>query len=319
MAEQNLNKLIVIAAAAILAFFIIRPYFTAIVFAAVVAFLLYPAHQKLAKKVSETASLYILTLIAAAVTLLLMFYGASIVLSELSKAYLFISKSTLQLANIEFSDTLKNAARFLFQKTIESLSGSITSIPKVILSFFVFFISLFYFLKDGKEIANWAMAATPLANDKKEAIADDIKRYTYAFVYVWSLIAILQGIVAVTGFYIFGLSYGLLAGIAAAVLSFLPIIGPYSLYVPVGLILILSGNVNAGAGIMAYGLIIGSILDYVLRPYLAGRQSKSHPLLILLGILGGLSLIGPAGIIVGPVILLGATAILKGVNLSSFK
>ena len=72
-------------------------------------------------------------------------------------------------------------------------------------------------------------------------------------------------------------------------------------------------------GIFFCGLTIGGILDYVVRPYLAGKQSQSHPLLVLLGILGGLSLIGPAGIIVGPIILLAAAATLKSVKLGALK
>ncbi|MBI2041345.1 MAG: AI-2E family transporter [DPANN group archaeon] len=94
---------------------------------------------------------------------------------------------------------------------------------------------------------------------------------------------------------------------------------PYALYIPIAVITILNGDVNAGIGLLAYGLVTGSILDYILRPYLAGKHADAHPLLILLGVLGGLILLGPAGIIVGPVILLGAVTVLKSANLAVWK
>jgi len=315
----NLNKIIIIALFATLAFLIIRPYITAIVFAAVVAYLLYPAHLKISKSVSERASLYLLTFAAAAAIILLISFGASLLLNEISKIYIFISKINLQVSGLELGETVKNLSRTMISKIIEGLSGAITSIPKILLSFFVFFISLFYFLKDGQKIAGLLRTSLPVSEEKKKAIFSDMQRYTRAFVYVWAIIAFAQGIVAVVGFYLFGLSYVLLAGLAAATLSFLPIIGPYALYVPIGALLILSGRPDTGIGILVYGLTIGSILDYVVRPYLAGKQSQSHPLLVLLGILGGLSLIGPAGIIVGPIILLAAAATLKSVKLGALK
>jgi len=315
----NLNKLLVIAVASALAFLVIRPFLTALVFAAVMAHILYPMHYNLSKKISEKISVYLLTAISAALVILTISYGATILLTEISRAYLYVSKFDFSAAGLPIGETARNVIRIVFSKAIEGLSGALTSIPKIVISFFIFFISLFYFLKDGRKIVMWAKRAVPLPNEKKEIIFKDMQRYTYAFVYVWGLIGLLQGIAAVIGFYIFGLPYLFLAGLAAAIFSILPIVGPGTLYIPTSAVLILSGNINAGIGLLIYGLVIGNILDYIIRPYLASKELKSHPLLILVGILGGLSLIGPAGIIIGPVILLGAAAILKGVNAGALK
>ncbi len=313
MAEQ-FGRLAVVLISAILAFLVIKPFITALIFAAVIAYLLYPLHLNISKKIGYSWSCLILTIASAAIVIAIIAYGTSILLNEVSKAYMFISKLNIQYYDSAIGDTLKNLTRILFSKIIEGLSNSITSIPKVLLTFMVFFISLFYFLKDGQKLVDWARSAMPLESEAKNQIIKTMQKYTHAYFYVWALIALLQGIVAALGFYIFSVPYIILGALSAAVLSFLPVIGPYALYVPVGLTLVLSGEVNAGLGLMVYGLGIGSVLDYVARPYLAGKKAQAHPLIILVGLLGGLALIGPAGIIVGPIILICAITMLSSIS-----
>lgn len=321
MANSHTYKLVLTAAALVLAGLLLKPFLTPIVFAAVVAYLVMPLHKKISAKISETFSAYFLTALTIGVIIILLSYGASIILNEFGRAYLFISKinSGQLAASAQFTDTIKNAARFFFSRIISDFSGTVGQIPKFLLSIFIFFASFFYFLKDGEKIAKWIGENLPLPADKKEHLFNDMKKYVRAFVYVWLFIGVLQGIAAIIGFKLFGIPNALLGGFAAAILSVLPVIGPYALYIPIAVITILNGDVNAGIGLLAYGLVTGSILDYILRPYLAGKHADAHPLLILLGVLGGLILLGPSGIIVGPVILLGAVTVLKSANLAVWK
>jgi len=125
-----------------------------------------------------------------------------------------------------------------------------------------------------------------------------------AFLKAHIIIGILQGIICAIGFYIFGLSeYVLIGALAAALLSILPIIGPYILYVPVGIIVVLQGHTGLGAGLIIYGLAFGSLLDYVVRPEIVGKYASMHPLAVLLGVLGGLAVFGIVGVFVGPIVL----------------
>ncbi|MEK6807577.1 MAG: AI-2E family transporter [Nanoarchaeota archaeon] len=307
---KNLVKLIILIIALGLAFLVIRPFLTALVFAAVVAYALQPIHSKLSKKIGESASRYLMVFAALIIGITFLAYGTSIFINELAKAYMHISGLDINYYNSMIGDTVKSIARVVFTKAIENLSGTITSIPKVILSVFIFFSAVFYLLKDGPALASWVKKAVPLETEKKNHLVKEIERYTYAYLYVWMMIAAAQGIIASVLFYLFGLPYVILAGIVVAILSFLPIVGPGTLYIPAGIALILSGQLYAGIGLMAIGLAIGGVLDYVLRPYFAGQKAKAHPLLMLIGILGGLMVMGSAGLIVGPIVLICAAAML---------
>lgn len=287
--------------------FLLKPFLTAIAFAGVVAFLWHPAHFKLRKKISETGSAALLTIATALTVTFLAASGAKVILSEFGKIYLFFSKlniAEMLLDYPEVAQTINDVTRFFLSKIIAGLSEFASQFPHIILSMLVFFITLFFFIKDGERIANWVKRNAPISQQKKERIFRDLNNYAHAFINVWLLIAILQAIVATIGFYLFGLSYALLAGVVTAALSVIPLVGPYALYVPVSILLILKGNVAGGIGLLAYGLIFSGILDYGLRPYLASKWSTVHPLIILLGIFGGMAALGPAGFIIGPMLLM---------------
>ncbi len=313
----NLHKIIMAAVAVIIVFLLLRQFVGPLVLAGVLAYVLWPAHQKISAKTSERISSYLLTIIVTLIVVSIVFVGASVLLNQVAKSYIYVSKTSLDklsFAEPATTEAVKNGIRLVFSKAIGWLSDALASVPKILVSLFVFIISFFYVLRDGERIAGWIKKSLPLAEEKKNEMFTETAKYINAFVSVWMLIGVLQATVAGVGFYIFGIPYPFVGAIVAAGLSILPIIGPYALYVPLGGFLFISGNSAAGIGLLIYGLVLGSILDYGLRPYLAGQRAEAHPLVILLGLLGGLSLLGAAGVIVGPVLLLAALSILKSTN-----
>ena len=88
-----------------------------------------------------------------------------------------------------------------------------------------------------------------------------------------------------------------------AILAILPIIGPYLVWIPIGVYLISTGNVIPGILLLVYGIVIISSIDNLIRPFIISARSKVHPAVILIGILGGLYFMGMVGIILGPLIL----------------
>ena len=298
--------------------FLLRPFMTAIAFGAVVAFLWHPAHLRLKKIISENWSATVFTVITALIAVFLMLIGAKLILSEFGNVYLYFSKLDIQSmlsASPEIGTAINDVTRFFLSKIIVGLSDFASQLPHILLSMLIFFITLFFFLKDGERLVKWAKKNVPLNAQKKEQIYRDLNNYAHAFINVWLLIGILQFVVAFAGFYIFNLPYALIAGILAAVLSIIPIIGPYVLYIPIGVFLILKGNITGGIGILAYGVALGSILDYGLRPYLASRWARVHPMIILLGIFCGIAALGPAGFIMGPMLLMIVVTLFKDFSL----
>lgn len=118
--------------------------------------------------------------------------------------------------------------------------------------------------------------------------------------------AIVQGVLAGIGFVIFGVPQPVTWAALLAVLSFVPVIGVPLVWVPAAVWLLTTGHLARAILLTAWCLVLVMAMnDYVIRPRLVGRGGDgagAHPLLMLVGLLGGISVFGIAGVIVGPVI-----------------
>ena len=314
------NALIILGALAA-GFLLLRPFFTALAFAAVMAFILFKPHTWLREKVGENISAGLITGIVIFVLVAVTILGAQALLNEFTRIFNLLGRFSLSAffpgAPAEIVQGLEEITRLIITKAVEALSGFVAALPRIILSIFIFAVSVFFFLRDGERLYKWIAKVFPLPEKKKEHMFKDLKRYANSFIAVWFLIGLAQGVVAAVGFMIFGLPAPLLAGIFAAVFSILPVLGPGTLYIPTAALLYLRGDIPAAIGIAAYGLILGSFLDYIVRPYFAGKWSAVHPLIILVGTIGGILVLGPAGFIVGPAALVVIISILHGAGLAN--
>jgi predicted PurR-regulated permease PerM len=135
-----------------------------------------------------------------------------------------------------------------------------------------------------------------------------------AVLYGQLLIAVLQGLVGGLGFLIFGIENPVFWGFTMGVLSFIPLLGPPAVWLPAAIYLIYAGNLVSGIGLIIYGVVIVMNIDNFLKPKLIGGKSGMHPIVVLVGILGGITLFGFAGFIIGPIILALALLIIKFYN-----
>jgi predicted PurR-regulated permease PerM len=115
-------------------------------------------------------------------------------------------------------------------------------------------------------------------------------------------IAILQGALGGIAFAIAGVSAPTLWGVAMTFMAVIPAIGPGIIWLPAGIILLLTGSIWQGVFILIVGGLLVSLIDNLLRPILIGRETKMPDALILLATLGGLATFGISGFIVGPII-----------------
>ncbi|MEM2873936.1 MAG: AI-2E family transporter [Candidatus Nanoarchaeia archaeon] len=316
--DKSLVNVLLIIGALAAGFLLLRPFFTALAFAAVIAFILYKPHKWLRKKIPEILSAGLLTAFILGLIITIIAVGVNALLKEIGQIFILASEFRFEkfLPEIpELATTLQSLTRLVLQKIIESTTSFIAELPKIILSLFVFTVSVFFFLLDGEKLYKWVERIFPLSGEKKAHMFRDLSKYANSFLFVWFLIGIIQGAVAIVGFILFDLPAPLLAGIAAAVFSILPVLGPGTLYIPTAALLYLRGDISAAVGILVYGLAIGGFLDYVIRPYFAGKWSAIHPLMILTGMLGGVLVMGPAGFIVGPAALVVIVSILHGAGL----
>ncbi|MCH9024635.1 MAG: AI-2E family transporter [candidate division Zixibacteria bacterium] len=103
-------------------------------------------------------------------------------------------------------------------------------------------------------------------------------------------------------FWIFVITSTVFWGAVMALLSIIPIVGAFVVYIPAGIVLMIGGSFVKGFLIIGIGIIIISQVDNVIRPLLISGRTSIHPLLLFFSILGGISLFGLLGLILGPLI-----------------
>lgn len=320
----------------ILGFFISRPFLPALFTGAIIAYLAYPLYQKVLSRIkNKNAASF---LVAAVIVLLLTVPFISIigiVSKEAYSTYTTLSQQNLgtNFLKITCGDESfwacksmnsfigflpKDNLDYYLQVTIEKITGFIirnvsnvlASIPSFLLNFFVMIFVVYYLLKDGDSIAKRIKGILPLKETHKQHVFDRFHHITYAMFYGNISVAIIQGILGAIGFMIFGVPSPILWGFVMVLFALIPYFGTAIIWLPASLNLIFIGYLQSdnslitkGVLLIAYGIVVISSIDNILKPMIIGTKANVHPILVLIGVLGGLNLFGFVGLFLGPMML----------------
>jgi len=163
--------------------------------------------------------------------------------------------------------------------------------------------ALYYLLKDGKKLTKAVITYSPLADKYDKQILEKLSIAVNSVIKGSLLISIIQGILAGIGFWIFGVPNPALLGAATVIASLIPAVGTAVIILPACFYLFLTSHFLAGIGLLLWGLLLVGLIDNFLRPKLIEKDIHLHPFLILLSVIGGISLFGAFGFILGPLVL----------------
>lgn len=184
------------------------------------------------------------------------------------------------------------------------LSGSIvtvfTTTLNTILSGLLGLLALFYFLKDGEQIKTYLTDLLPLSLKHDKQILSRLSKAVNGIMKGYVLIALVQGILTGLGLWVFGVPSAALWGVLAGIASMIPSIGTAMISLPAIAYLLFTGHSLAALGLGIWSVALVGSIDNVLNPIVVGKQIELHPLIILFAVLGGIALMGAAGIIIGP-------------------
>lgn len=165
----------------------------------------------------------------------------------------------------------------------------------------VLIISLYYFLADGPAMITTVMRLLPLDDRYERQLLDEFDRISRAVVLATLLSAVVQGILAGVGFAVLGFDAIFLLTVVTMVLALVPFVGAAAVWGSCAVwLLVYEERVGAAIALVIYGVCVISMADNVIKPIVLHGQSKLHPLLALLSVLGGVRALGPIGIFVGP-------------------
>ena len=161
---------------------------------------------------------------------------------------------------------------------------------------------LFFLLRDGPSVAGRIEKAIPLAPDIKKRLLERFAIVIRATVKGNILVAAAQGALGGIAFWALGIHAPILWAVVMAFLSLLPAIGAALIWAPVSLYLLATGQLWQGIALIAFGVFVIGLVDNVLRPVLVGKDTKLPDYVVLISTIGGISVFGLNGFVIGPVI-----------------
>ena len=173
---------------------------------------------------------------------------------------------------------------------------------RLALMFVLMLYVLFFFLRDGDMLTEQLVYALPLGDARERALMAKFAEVSRATVKGTLLIGVLQGFLGGVIFALLGVQAAVFWGTVMVVLSVIPLVGASLIWIPAAIGMVVNGAYVDAMILVFFGAVIIGLLDNVLRPILVGRDTKMPDYLILLSTLGGLSMFGASGFVIGPVI-----------------
>ncbi len=324
LAYRRNVALFVFAAVLFLSFMIIRPFLVAILSAAVLAYVFYPVYLFLLKYVpgkrhAKEISAMLTCLIVILMVLLPVIFVSNILIGEIKDGYVilreFMRSPQWSPENIPpflskwsgFLPQFKTVVSDVAGQVIGSMQAYLVGIPNLALGIMIMIFSSYYFLKHGNDLYRYFSGLLPLPKGRYKQILvrfDDLSR---GMIMGQVFVGFIQGMLAWLGFVLLGVPNPLLFGCLTAIISIIPLLGAAIVWFPITVYLFILGTASGeywrAITLLLYGTFIISTVDNLLKPKIVGGRAKIHPLIILLGILGGIQLFGIPGILIGPIIL----------------
>lgn len=170
------------------------------------------------------------------------------------------------------------------------------------LQLFVMLYLLFFFIRDGAHILQRVRQAQPLEDTLARQLSSRFATVARATLKGTFLIGAIQGFIGGVAFWMLDLRAPLLWGAMMAVFSLVPAVGPAIVWLPAAVILIATGAWVKGLILIVIGSVVIGLADNLLRPALVGRDVGLPDYIILLSTLGGISMFGVSGVLIGPII-----------------
>lgn len=161
---------------------------------------------------------------------------------------------------------------------------------------------LFFFLRDGPRITDAIVQAVPMGDARERRLLDKFAEVSRATVKGTLVVATVQGTLGGIMFAIVGIQAAVFWGVVMGVLSLLPAVGAFLVWMPAAILFAISGVWWKALFLVVGGTLVVGLVDNLLRPILVGRETKMPDYLVLLATLGGLSVFGLSGFVAGPMI-----------------
>lgn len=219
---------------------------------------------------------------------------------ELMKDARIVGEKIFNLTGIQLM-TDENMLAFQ-KKSAAIVPGILNSSANLLSNFAIMFFLLYFLLKNGRQAEKFLGRFIPLKPENVELLSNETKNSIKANAIGIPVLAIIQGIVATIGYWIFGVKDFGLWGFMTGVFSMVPIVGTAIIWLPLCAYLFAIDKTGSAAGLLIYSAVLITNIDYVARLTLLKKLVDVHPLVTVLGVIIGIGLFGFWGVIFGPLL-----------------
>lgn len=323
--SRHIAFYVLLGLATILFLYLMKPFFYPVFWAAVIASIFNPIYHRLSRKIkSPTLSATIVLIMILLIIILPAGVIGSLLLNESMELYNTfdvnsasveqqiqdVSKkittnpylSRMHIDTAFLTANLAEGAKSVTNFIIDSLKNLTQNTIVFAVNFSIMLYTLFFFIRDGYKFVPMIMKLLPLEQAREALIMERFSSTARATLKVTLIIGGIQGVLGGLIFFLTGVKGALTWGTLMVFTSIVPAIGCSLVWAPAGIVMIIMGHFWEGMIILAFGVIVISHVDTLLRPLLLGHDVQMHTLLIFLSTLGGLSLFGISGFVIGPII-----------------
>lgn len=303
----------------VLCYLLAVPFIPAIVWSATLALLFIPLQVRLEKiigwpSIAASISICVAAIIVVAPAIIVStillreaLHGLTIIsetlgsrtLAELSSQSPAIA-ATIDRASgwMNIPQIVENVQASLTDWSGNFIQGSIMGLITLLITFFF----LFYMLRDRDKVRETLKDILPFSDNQFAILQGRVVDTVFASVYGTLAVAALQGTLGGLMFWWLGLPSPVFWGVLMGLLAIVPFLGAFIIWVPAAVFLALSGNFVAAVILTLWGTIVVGLIDNIIYPILVGGRLQLHSAVSFLAIMGGLVLLGPSGIVLGPII-----------------
>lgn len=310
--------LVLIIIFGVLSFLVARPFILTIITSMILAYMLNPAYKKL-KQFMKNANLSaaIISFIIFLAIFLPIWFLTPVLVRQTFSIYTTIQNVDFVAPLIKIAPSFFASPEFTrdFTVTINSLvikivdsvmsrfESLITDLPWIVTQLVILFFVFFFALRDEEKIVRFLRELSPFNEETEKKFTKQFNNITKSVIYGMLIVGIIQGIAAGFGFYAFGVSHALLLTLIAILMGILPVLGPFMLWLPIGIGMILSGKISMAILFLTYNIITTIIVNFFIGPKIIEKRAQMPQVIALIGMLGGGYVFGVIGLIIGPLII----------------
>jgi predicted PurR-regulated permease PerM len=312
-----------------LVFRIFQPFLVSLAWAAVLVVVFYPSHSRLQTEWGKTRAATASTAAATLIIILpaLLVAGAFVRqgleaarsiqqelssghLSSVNHAWLYFQQRFPSESPADLAGLLRQGAEKIASSVASELGTVVRHIATFVFDLAVTLFAMFYLFRDGEDVLARLRDLLPFEEAHRERMIGEARDLIFASVTSSLVAAAIHGVVGGGAFAVAGVNAPIFWGVMMAFCSLIPVIGSSIIWLPASIWLMAQGRVGRGIFVVVVCAGLVGLVDNIVRPWLISGRARLGGLVIFISVLGGISVFGVLGVVLGPIVVATAASVL---------